>query len=86
MTPDAKWAMRGLWLAVLVGALAAPAWARLRPDEFDEQLLHEYEQQVLARGHGGAQARNHRGAQPMAIPPRTPTQPDSPAASSAPSG
>src|ERR1043166_9989532 len=68
MTPDTKWAMRGLWVAVLVGALAAPAWARLRPDEYDEQVLHEYEQQVLAPGGGGAQSHGRRGAQRMAIP------------------
>ena len=68
MSPAAKWGTRGLLLAAFVGTLAVPAWARLRPDDPDEQGLRAYEQEVLDRVHANAQAAGHRGAKPMAVP------------------
>src|SRR2546421_4837418 len=58
--------LRSLLLLALGCALAGPAWARLQPDEYDEQLLHEYQQQVLAQQHGHGSGRG--GATPAAIP------------------
>ena len=68
MSPVTKWGTRGLLLVTLVGAFAVPAWARLRPDDPDQQGLEAYEQEVLARVHANAQTSGRRGARPMAIP------------------
>src|SRR5262245_40554528 len=68
MSSTTRWGMRGLLLVVLVGALALPAKARLRPDDPDEISLRAYEQEVLARVQANATMAGRRGARPMAIP------------------
>jgi hypothetical protein len=66
MSPLSKWGTRGLLLVALVGVCAAPAWARLRPDDPDEQSLRAYEAEVTARWH--AHEAGGRNAKPMAVP------------------
>lgn len=57
----------GLFCSVLVGLCAAPAAARLRPDEPEYHDLQMYEQEVMARIEANKSAAR-RGAKPMAIP------------------
>ncbi len=58
----------GLLGVMLAATFVAPASARLRPDDPEEQGLRAYEQEVLARVQANAANRGRRGATPLAIP------------------
>ncbi len=66
MDLQSSWAARFLVVAVLVGACASPAGARLRPEDPEYQDLQAYEQEVMAQVRASNEGR--RGARPMAIP------------------
>jgi len=64
MSSQAKWGTRGLLVAALVFAVAAPAAAHTEPGSPEDEAFRLYEKEVLAQ----VAASHQRGAKPMAIP------------------
>jgi len=61
----AKWVARCLFVAAMVCTVAAPAWARLSPDDPEQKAIESYQREVMSRM---SSTGNRRGTTPMAIP------------------